>query len=88
MSNPPPLLKMIEALVQTPSVSSTDPALDQDNIAVIELLAGWLKDTGFEVDITTLPGKPGKANLVATLGSGTGGLVLAGHTDTVPFDGH
>jgi acetylornithine deacetylase len=27
-----------------------------------------------------------KANLIATLGSGPGGLVLAGHTDTVPFD--
>jgi acetylornithine deacetylase len=27
-----------------------------------------------------------KVNLIATLGSGPGGLVLAGHTDTVPFD--
>ena len=27
-----------------------------------------------------------KANLIATLGSGPGGLVLAGHTDTVPYD--
>ena len=27
---------------------------------------------------------PNKANLIATLGSGPGGLVLAGHTDTVP----
>jgi acetylornithine deacetylase len=27
-----------------------------------------------------------KANLIATLGSGPGGLVLSGHTDTVPFD--
>ncbi|GAC1037078.1 acetylornithine deacetylase [Pseudomonas sp. No.117] len=29
---------------------------------------------------------PGKFNLIATLGSGPGGLVLAGHTDTVPYD--
>ena len=29
---------------------------------------------------------PRKANLIATLGSGPGGLVLAGHTDTVPCD--
>jgi acetylornithine deacetylase len=28
----------------------------------------------------------GKANLIATLGKGDGGLVLAGHTDTVPYD--
>jgi len=77
---------MIEGLVRTPSVSSTDPALDQGNLAVIELLADWLKDTGFEVDIMTLPGKPEKANLIATLGNGSGGLVLSGHTDTVPYD--
>jgi acetylornithine deacetylase len=86
VSSPPPLLKMIEGLVRTPSVSSVDPALDQSNLAVIELLADWLKDTGFEVDIMNLPGKPGKANLIATLGTGAGGLVLSGHTDTVPYD--
>jgi acetylornithine deacetylase len=28
----------------------------------------------------------GKYNLIATLGTGSGGLVLAGHTDTVPYD--
>jgi acetylornithine deacetylase len=28
----------------------------------------------------------GKANMLARYGSGTGGLVLSGHTDTVPFD--
>ena len=30
--------------------------------------------------------EPGKFNLIATYGSGPGGLVLAGHSDTVPFD--
>jgi hypothetical protein len=33
-----------------------------------------------------MPVAPGKANLIATLGHGEGGLVLAGHTDTVPCD--
>ena len=33
-----------------------------------------------------MPDRPDKANLIATLGEGAGGLVLAGHTDTVPFD--
>ncbi|WP_372759713.1 acetylornithine deacetylase, partial [Litorivivens sp.] len=32
------------------------------------------------------PDNPNKANLLATLGTGPGGLVLAGHTDTVPCD--
>lgn len=82
----PPLLEMIEGLVSTPSVSSVDPAIDQGNRAVIDLLAGWLDDSGFQTEIMPLPGKPEKANLIATLGSGPGGLVLAGHVDTVPYD--
>jgi acetylornithine deacetylase len=86
MSRIPALLDMISDLIATPSVSSVNPALDQGNLAVIELLASWLDDSGFEVEIMRLAGKPAKANLIATLGSGSGGLVLAGHTDTVPYD--
>ena len=86
MSNTPSLLHMIETLVSTPSVSSSDASLDQGNLAVIEHLAGWLADSGFSVEVMTLPGDSRKANLIATLGSGTGGLVLSGHTDTVPYD--
>ena len=86
MSNIPPLLHMLEALISTPSVSSTDKSLDQGNTAVIEQLAGWLDDGGFDVEIMPLPDDRKKANLIATLGSGTGGLVLSGHTDTVPYD--
>ena len=82
----PPLLEMIEGLVSTPSVSSVDPAIDQGNRAVIDLLAGWLDGSGFQTEIMPLPGDPEKANLIATLGSGPGGLVLAGHVDTVPYD--
>jgi len=82
----PPLMEMIGGLIGTPSVSSVDPALDQGNRAVIDLLANWLGDTGFNVEVMPLPDEPGKANLVATLGNGPGGLVLSGHTDTVPYD--
>lgn len=56
------------------------------NRAVIDRIAQWCQDLGFKTEILALPGAAGKANLVATLGSGPGGLVLAGHTDTVPFD--
>jgi len=86
MSRIPALLDMISDLIATPSVSSANPALDQGNLAVIELLANWLDDTGFDIEIMRLPGEPAKANLIATLGGGCGGLVLAGHTDTVPYD--
>lgn len=82
----PPLLEMIEGLVRTPSVSSVDPAIDQGNRAVIDLLGSWLDNSGFQVELMPLPGKPEKANLIATLGRGSGGLVLAGHVDTVPYD--
>ncbi len=86
MHNIPTLLHMLEGLIHTPSVSSADPQLDQGNRAVIDLLAEWLEDSGFGVEIMPLPGAPAKANLIATLGSGSGGLVLSGHTDTVPYD--
>ena len=82
----PKLLEMIGALIAAPSVSSVSPQFDQGNRAVIDLLAAWLEALGFLVEIQPLPRHPGKANLIATLGTGGGGLVLAGHTDTVPCD--
>jgi acetylornithine deacetylase len=72
--------------VGTPSVSSTDPNWDQGNRVVIDLLATWLTDMGFRTEIQDVTPGGDKANLIATMGSGPGGLVLAGHTDTVPFD--
>ncbi|HHW75876.1 MAG TPA: acetylornithine deacetylase [Xanthomonadaceae bacterium] len=82
----PRLLDRVRQLIATPSVSSVSPQFDQSNRPVIDLLAGWLEETGFAVRIEPLPGRTDKANLIATLGDGPGGLVLAGHTDTVPFD--
>jgi len=83
----PPLRQMLEGLIATPSVSSVNPAWDQSNRPLLERLAEWLADAGFRVEIAEIPGHPDKANLIATLGSGPGGLVLSGHADTVPFDG-
>jgi len=82
----PPLEDMIRTLVATPSVSSLQPSLDQGNGAVCERLADWLEPLGFSIDIKPVPGQQGKVNLVARSGAGEDGLVLAGHTDTVPFD--
>jgi acetylornithine deacetylase len=72
------------ALVATASVSSNQASLDQSNAPVINLLAGWLTELGFACDLRQV--SPGKFNLLASYGSGPGGLVLAGHSDTVPFD--
>ncbi len=82
----PKLSTMLSQLIAIPSVSSTLPSLDQGNLAVVEKLAEWLSGLGFRAEILPLPGQPNKANLIATLGQGPGGLVLAGHTDTVPYD--
>jgi acetylornithine deacetylase len=80
----PGTIEMLRTLVSEPSVSCTSSALDQSNINVINHLATWLDGLGFLVEVIPLPSKQGKANLIATLGSGDGGLVLSGHTDTVP----
>jgi len=82
----PPALEMIRQLVATPSVSSPDDRFDQSNRGVIDLVAGWAAGLGFAVRIEALPGDSGKANLIATLGEGEDGLVLSGHTDTVPYN--
>ncbi len=86
MRNTPQLLDMIAALIAAPSISSVNPDFDQGNRGVIELLAGWLAELGFRTEILPIADQPEKANLIATLGAGPAGLVLAGHTDTVPFD--
>ena len=82
----PSLRAQFDALLQTQSISCSQPSLDQSNLDVIHLLASWLEELGFNCQIQEVPNEPGKANLIATLGSGPGGLVLAGHTDTVPCD--
>ena len=85
-SKKPDTLTMIEQLIATPSVSCVDPKIDQSNLPVINLLANWLNELDFQVEILAV--SEGKANLIATRGSGAGGLILAGHTDTVPYDEH
>ncbi len=77
---------MIDRLIATPSVSSASEDLDLPNLPVCELLAEWMEAAGFEVRIEAVPGHPGKANVIGVLGAGPGGLVLSGHTDTVPYD--
>lgn len=91
MPQPPALKTMLEQLIGTASVSSVSPAWDQSNQGVIELLADWLGTLGFDLEVLPIPGHPGKYNLVASLGQNaaerpSGGLVLSGHSDTVPFD--
>ena len=82
----PEFRQAMNRLIEIPSISSTQPDRDMGNLAVIHELAGWFESMGFACEIQTMPYQSSKANLIATLGKGPGGLVLAGHTDTVPCD--
>lgn len=82
----PPLLTMMNELLSEISVSSTSSQWDTGNRQIIDKLASWLNTLGFRCEVIPLTKQPHKANLIATLGSGPGGLVLSGHTDTVPFN--
>lgn len=83
-----PLLEHFDALLRLPSISSTRASLDMSNLPVINYLAEQFEALGFQCEIVPSPSDSSaeKANLIATLGGGPGGLVLAGHTDTVPMD--
>lgn len=86
-------IAQLQTLVSSCSISSPDPAWDTSNRGVIETLAGFAEGAGFSVNVQALDEDPkGKANLIARLGpegspeACPGGLVLSGHTDTVPYD--
>ena len=79
-------LERYRQLITLPTISSLDANEDLSNKTLIELLANWLSDLGFETEILPVEGARQKYNLLATYGEGEGGLLLAGHTDTVPFD--
>lgn len=77
---------LLKELLSINSISAFDPDWDTGNRRVVEQLANWLKPLGFHCEFQALPNTTDKLNLVATLGQGDGGLVLSGHTDTVPYD--
>ncbi|MES9828123.1 MAG: acetylornithine deacetylase [Candidatus Thiodiazotropha sp.] len=76
----------LSRLINAASVSSVNPAWDMSNREVIEHLESWFDALGFRTEVLTIPGYPDKFNLIASAGQGDEGLVLSGHTDTVPFD--
>jgi len=92
MSQFPDLFTHLDSLISRPSVSSANPDLDTSNVPVIDYLAQCFEDLGFRTEQIASPGTSAltasnaKRNLLATRGTGPGGLVLAGHTDTVPLD--
>ncbi|MCP4430278.1 MAG: acetylornithine deacetylase [Gammaproteobacteria bacterium] len=80
--NLPTSEQMITELIAIPSVSCVLSDLDMSNRNVIEVIASWAEPLGFNCEIQEVT--DGKFNLIARAGTGTDGLVLSGHTDTVP----
>jgi acetylornithine deacetylase len=77
----PRALELAQALVRLNTVS------DNSNLALIHLVRDELARLGVKARLTYNAEKT-KANLFATLGEGKpAGLILSGHTDTVPWDG-
>ncbi|ASK79062.1 acetylornithine deacetylase [Paraphotobacterium marinum] len=81
-------LEMYKNLISTPSISGLTGQINQSNLSIVNLLANWLNDLGFDCQINPLKTEKDKYNLIAKRGSGSGGLMLAGHTDTVSYDEH
>ncbi|RUO22625.1 acetylornithine deacetylase [Aliidiomarina iranensis] len=87
----PSFIEMYRQLIAAPSVSCLEPTWDISNRQVIDLLGLWLSSLGFTVEIQELEKQAGKYNLLASIGPAptngeASGLLLAGHTDTVPWD--
>lgn len=73
-------ITILDRLIAFPTVSA------DSNKDLIAYAADLLQGCGADVSVRQDPGGT-KANLFATLGSGsTGGVVLSGHTDVVPAD--
>ncbi len=77
----PKALELVQSLVRINTVSRNS------NLALIHLVRDALQKIGVKSRLT-YNGDKTKANLFATLGEGKpAGIILSGHTDTVPWDG-
>jgi len=77
----PRALEFAQALVRLNTVS------DRSNLGLIDLIRDELQRLGVACRLTFNADRT-KANLFATLGEGKpAGVILSGHTDTVPWDG-
>ncbi|GAA6184794.1 acetylornithine deacetylase [Aliiglaciecola sp. NS0011-25] len=79
-------LEVYEKIISIPTISAVDEDLDMSNRQLIDYLGNLFSDLGFSISIQKVPEARNKFNLLAKLGTGKGGLLLAGHSDTVPFD--
>lgn len=80
------VVALAKELIATPSVNPQLESGGTGEERVAELVAGWLRQWGFEVECSDL--EPGRPNVVARLERGRGPtLALNGHLDTVGVAG-
>lgn len=87
----PSFIQIYNDLITIPTISSvTNGKLDCPNKELIDKLANWFNELGFKISLVEVPNTRNKYNLLATYTNDSnkeqGGLLLSGHTDTVPFD--
>lgn len=87
----PSFIQIYNELITIPTISSvTNDKIDCPNKELIDKLANWFTGLGFKISLIEVPNTRNKYNLLATYSNDDnqtqGGLLLSGHTDTVPFD--
>lgn len=81
MAQVPDVIELTQALIASPSPSQ------HTNQAIAAYLADLLDNLGFRVEeLSYMDGDQRKVSLVARKGTGTGGLGIFSHSDTVPGD--
>ena len=83
---PKRFIENYRALISTPTISAFDDKIDQTNETLIHWLSNIFSELGFDISIQKVPDTRHKFNMLAKIGSGEGGLLLSGHSDTVPYD--
>lgn len=81
----PSFIEIYKSLIKISTISSDVKVIDQSNKHFIDLLSNYFSDLNFSIKINKIP-HTNKFNMLASIGSGHGGLLLSGHTDTVDFD--
>lgn len=82
----PPFLSLYRQLIAEPTISALTADEDLSNLRLVSQLAEWFSALGFHTELFPVAGARNKYNMLARIGQGQGGLLLSGHTDTVPFD--
>jgi acetylornithine deacetylase len=82
-----PALPSADALAWAQRLVRFDTVSERSNLPLIECIADHLRTLGITPRLS-FDADRRKANLFATLGEGKpNGVILSGHTDTVPWDG-